>query len=631
MQRVKTWYLLFIVLFCSLSLNAQKVSKEQRFFHEAEDLLFQGDREGAISKLEKSLKTKPNYVKAIRLLGRVHKENGDYEASKEAFRRYLKVRPAEAFKVDMEIGIIELEQENYDAAVASFVKAKENPNCPEKTKVRCDREIAKAEFRKKMKANPVPFNPQLLGGGVNSKYDEYLASLNAENNQLLFTRNIWSDSPLGNEDFYMSRSLEDASWSEASALGTAINTPGLEGALSISPDGKRMFFAAADRQNGYGNFDIYYSYKVNDSWVKPLNIGKPISTSAWESQPSISADGSELFFASKRKGNVGKIDIWYSQLVNNTWQDPINLAAVNTEGSEQCPVIHPDGQTLYFSSTGHLGMGKSDIFYVRRDAEGNWGEVKNLGYPINTQNHETGVFVDRKGEKAYYSSENGENGLDLYSFDLPKAAKPRYTTYVKGRVIDAITKLPLVADLEIINLESNKVLHKIDSNSDGTFLLTLPTGQQYAYSAEKNTYLFHSENFDLRNNANAGVYNLTIELHPIEKEESIILKNIFFETNSFVLKNISDPEIQKLYELLKANTSMEIELVGHTDDIGEDTYNLALSEKRANAVKEKLLEKGIAANRIRAKGKGEEQPIVTNDSDENRAQNRRVEMRIVNR
>lgn len=627
---VKTWYLLLILLCIGLDANAQRVSKEARFFHEAEDLLFEGDAEGAIAKLEKSLKIKPSFVRAIRLLGRVHKENGNFEASKEAFRRYLKVRPEEAFKVEIEIGLIEMQQENFDAAIALFEKAKQSPNIPEKTKDRCDQEIAIASFRKEMIANPVPFNKQLLSGGVNTIYDEYLASLNAENNQLLFTRKIPGSSPLGNEDFFMSQAAEEGGWSEAEALGKAINTPGLEGALTISPDGKRMFFAAADRQGGFGNFDIYYSYKINDSWVKPINIGEPISSNAWESQPSISADGSELFFASKRKGNVGIIDIWYSQLVNNTWQDPVNLTEVNTTGNEQCPVIHPDGQTLYFSSTGHLGMGKSDIFYIRRDIAGNWGEVKNLGYPINTQNHETGIFVDRKGEFAYYSSENGENGLDLYSFELPEETKPRFTTYVKGVVVDVNTKQPLTVDLEIINLETNTVLHKIDSNMDGSFLLTLPTGQQYAYSAEKSGYLFHSENFDLRENVTAGVFNLNIELHPIEKEESVILKNIFFETNSFVLKTTSDPEIEKLFELLEANASMVIELVGHTDDVGDDAYNASLSQNRANAVKEKLQAKGIASNRITAIGKGELEPLVANDSEENRAQNRRVEMRIVN-
>jgi len=379
---VKNWFIFILLLCFSLEASSQRISKEQKFFHQAEDLLFEGDRAGAIEKLEKALRIKPSYVKAIRLLGRVHKENGDFEASKDAFRRFLKVRPEESFKVDMEIGLIEMQQEQFDAAIASFEKAKQNPNCPEKTRVRCEREMNTAVFRKEMKTNPVPFNPIQIGDGVNSKYDEYLASLNAENNQLLFTRKIPSGNPLGNEDFYMSRLVNDSTWAEAEALGKAINTPGLEGALSISPDGRRMFFAAADRQNGYGNFDIYYSYKVNNSWVKPLNIGEPISSNAWESQPSISADGSELFFASKRKDNVGIIDIWYSQLVNNAWQVPVNLKAVNTEGNEQCPVIHPDGQTLYFSSDGHPGMGKSDIFYVRRDAEGNWGEVKNLGYPI---------------------------------------------------------------------------------------------------------------------------------------------------------------------------------------------------------------------------------------------------------
>jgi len=627
---VKNWFLFFLLFCFSINASSQRISKEQRYYHEAEDLLFAGDRDGAIEQLERALKKKPDFVKAIRLLGRVHKENRNYEASKDAFRRYLKVKPGEAYKVEMEIGLIDMEQEHFEGALASFERAMQHPNCPAKTKKRCEEEIERARFRQTMIANPVPFDPHRLSDGVNSIYDEYLASLNAENNQLLFTRKIPGDSPLGNEDFFMAQAEENEGWTVAKALGNAINTPGLEGALTISPDGNRMFFAAADRQNGFGNFDIYYSYKVNNSWVKPLNMGEPISSNAWESQPSISADGTELFFASKRKENIGIIDIYSSKLVNNAWQDPVNITGINTTGDEQCPMIHPDGQTLYFSSNGHPGMGKTDIFYARRDANGNWGEVTNLGYPINTRNHETGVFVDREGRMAYYSSENGDNGLDIYSFELPVSSRPRYTTYVKGVVIDAKTALPLTVNLEILNLGNSKTLHNIDSRSDGSFLLTLPTGEQYAYTAEKEGYLFHSENFDLRENTTAGVYDLKIELHPIEKEESVILKNIFFETNSFVLKNTSDPEIHKLYELLKANASMEIQLIGHTDYVGDDNYNLTLSQNRANAVKEKLVAKGIAAQRISAIGRGETEAISDNETEDGRAQNRRVEMRILN-
>ena len=375
-----------LILLCGMVFNRpisqaqDRGSKEYKLYSEAQDQLFKKDYEGAIESLKKIFKINPDHLNAMLLISRIYNELGEFDQSEEVFKQWAIRHPEETYKADMQI---------------------------------------------------YPFNRISLGDSVNSSYNEYLPILTADETRIFFTRmDFPPSSPLGNEDFYFCD--RDSIWHLAKPLGEAINSPGLEGALTISPDGKKMFFAAKERRGGYGNFDLYYTYKHNDQWVKPLNLGPPINDAGWESQPSISADGTELFFAAKRYGNVGGIDLWMSKLVNNYWTKPVNLGSViNTAGNEQSPYIHPDGHTLYFSSDGHLGLGSADLFLSRRDQDGNWGKPICLPAPINTKENENGLFVNAEGIKAYYSAYNtGTKNLDIYQFDLPEPYRPSWVTYI---------------------------------------------------------------------------------------------------------------------------------------------------------------------------------------------------------
>lgn len=274
------------------------------------------------------------------------------------------------------------------------------------------------DFRHQARSHPVPFTPENLGAGVNTSADEYLPALTVDGQTMIFTRRA------KDEDFYLSECREGV-WSQAVAL--PINTPDNEGAQCLSQDGRVLLFTACDREGGMGRCDLYLCTLRNGKWTKPRNLGPPVNTGAWESQPSLSVDGRTLYFVSNRRGGYGGMDIWKTVFTGRGWTEPENLGPqINTAGDEMSPFIHFDDRTLYFASNGHVGMGGQDQFVARMEDNGQWGKPQNMGYPINTEADETNLIVDADGRTAYYSSDRagGYGRQDLYRFDLPEALRP---------------------------------------------------------------------------------------------------------------------------------------------------------------------------------------------------------------
>ncbi|MEL6924644.1 MAG: OmpA family protein [Bacteroidota bacterium] len=490
-----------------------------------------------------------------------------------------------------------------------------------------------------------------LGTNLNTNQAEYLPSFTADGETLIYTRVV-----RGQEDFYYS-TMENGEWLAGLPL-TAINTPASEGAQSISANGKIMVFTACSRKDGLGECDLYYSEVRNNRWTPPANMGEPINTRGWESQPALSADGSILYFASRRPGGLGSIDIWRSERkADGKWTEPINVGApINTPMEDKAPFLHHDGQTLYFMSEGHPGMGGHDLYLSRKNTDGSWSEPKNLGYPINTKGHEGALVISLDGRKAYFSTnqkytETDEgiysaavkgNETDIYSFDLYEDVRPLPVTYVKATVKDAETKKALVASVEFVDLATGQVQANAYTDKEGEFLVCLPLGKDYALNVAKKQYLFHSENFALSNNSQLDKpYLLDIALQPIKLDvatdqpsevtaaKPVVLKNVFFDTGSNVLQSTSFIELQKLAQLLKENTTLRIQINGHTDDVGSDTDNQKLSENRAKAVYQYLLEQGIPEGQLSYKGFGETQPIADNTTEAGKQANRRTEFIII--
>ena len=653
MQKViKIFILLTICLIMSsCNVKAQSVvtkkdgdTKAIRLYKRGVQYMNAREPSKGLADFEKAVKLEPNFIDAHIEIGAYYYSRKDYTKAEISFKKAIALDPNYSSKLYYTIALSIMEQGRYSEAVKSFEEFLAKDSKYEKLNAKAEKHIASSKFKAANNNKNVPFDPKPLGAGVNTTMHEYLPSITADEESLIITRNDGRQ-----EDFYVSEKI-DGVWTEAFPL-TSINNPQTnEGAQSISQDGKLLFYTVCEGRNDYGSCDIYFAEVVNGRWTKAKNMGPSINGPDWDTQPSISADKKNLYYTSKRKGGEGGSDIWMStRAASGSWGKPVNLgAAINTPGNEASPFIHPDNQTLYFMSNGHPGFGKDDIFYSRRNEDGNWSEPINIGYPINTAEQEGSFIVSANGKTAYFATDrlnkNNSNRNDIYSFELYEEARPQPVTYVKAKIIDAKTKKPLSANLDITDLNGQKSYYQEVVDEQGIFLVPLPVGKQYALNVNKKGYIFHSENFALENtNTSIDPFLMIIPLSKIPprpepsvivKEEIIpfpvVLKNVFFETASADLKPISKIELDMLYNLLNDQSDLRIQLNGHTDDVGKDEDNMALSDARAKAVFDYLVSKGISSDRMRFKGFGETKPVASNDTEEGKRQNRRTEFQLIN-
>jgi len=584
----------------------------------------------------RAIQTDPRFYEAYMMLGELFFRQKRYSEAAENYKMAVKLDSLFYRPVFFNLATSEMLSGDYANALIHFKVYIEQKDVSEANKITAAKNIKSCEFAIEAIKRPVPFSPVNAGLGINTTDDEYWPSITADGQIMMFTREVTTSRGGRNfsqEDFYISIKTNDI-WGEAFDAGPPLNTPQNEGAQSLSADGSYMFFTACDRQGSIGSCDIYFSANVNGRWTQPYNIGTPVNSPYWESQPSISADGRMLFFSSNRPGGFGGKDIWYSVLgADSKWKEPVNLGAnVNTEGDEMSPFIHFDGQTLYFASDGRPGMGGFDIYMTRMNKDTTWTDPVNLGYPINTYNDEMGLVIEASGKRAYFSSvRDKNNGKDIFYFDLDESIRPNPVSYLKGKVFDKETGGMLRAEYELINLSENKVVMKNFTNSSGDFLVCLPAGFNYGVNVSKDGYLFRSENFLFE-----GVYSVAepyvknILLTKIKTGETIQLTNVFFATDSWQIKEESFSELNNLVMFLTENKDVVMEIGGHTDSIGSAEYNMTLSEKRALSVVDYLISQGISSDRLRYKGYGNTQPIGDNDTAEGRQLNRRTEAKIIN-
>lgn len=500
--------------------------------------------------------------------------------------------------------------------------------------------LASCTFSVDAIGHPVAFQPMDPGDSINTNAEEYWPSLNAEANELVFTRLQTIDRngqkiSKPQEDFFSSR-LYSTSWSKAVPLGFPVNTDENEGAQTLSSDGKWLIFTGCGRNDGVGSCDLYFSMYKNGKWTIPVNMGEPVNSGAWESQPALSADGESLYFVSSRIGGKGKMDIWRAEKIAISedgipqFGKVVNVSELNTAGNDLSPFLHADGKTLYFASDGLPGLGGTDLFTTRMENR-KFEVPKNLGFPINTNRNEDGLVVEISGERAWFSSNrNPVQGKDIYYFTLTGSMKPNPVSYLKGEIVDAKTGKRLSSDVVLTNLTTNKQVRKISSvENEGSFLFCLPSGINYGLSISRKGYLFASENISLLNGFNkTNPKEIIIRLQPITEGSVTTLKNLFFETNSWQLKPESQSQLEEMAQFMKINPGVVMEVVGHTDNVGTKDYNLELSGKRAAAVVQELLQRKIEPYRLKSRGAGYSFPVGDNNTEEGRRGNRRTDFQV---
>lgn len=639
--------LLFIVGFSNCSVAQHELrstnKKAIKYFNEGKQYYDGRKNELAEIQLLKAIEKDPNFIDAEILLAYVYTEQGALKKAITHYERCIAIDYNYFPEVLPSAGVLQLKFGKYEAAKINFEKYLAISGPPLMMKSLAKDGLLDCNFAIDALKHPVPFNPINMGEAINSPLPEYFPSITVDGNTFLYTRRLNSKMTYSgfNEDFFVSKKY-GGKWSKSTNV-KAINSMTNEGAPSLSANGMFLIFTScADPvdgygkgRKGYGSCDLFYAFAAGDNWSKPKNLGKTINSRSWETQPSFSADGKTLYFIRGiGRGQERQQDIYMSTLSEDgAWATPKRLSnVINTKGAEESVYIHPDGRTLYFSSDGHPGMGGLDIFMSKKDAQGNWTTPVNLGYPINTFSDENSLLVAADGKLAYFASdrEGGFGSLDLYQFEMPQHARPEGVNYLAGKVYDAKTNKPLGAKFQLIDLATGQVMvESYSDQSNGKYLVSLPIDKDYALNVSSDGFLFYSENFTLKEGTAQDPFTKDVPLQQIEVGKSVVLKNVFFETNKFDLKPTSKIELDKLVDFLTKNPTLEIELGGHTDNVGNAKMNITLSQNRAKSVYAYLIEKGIIATRLTTKGYGANKPIASNDTEEGRAENRRTEFKVI--
>ena len=490
-------------------------------------------------------------------------------------------------------------------------------------------------FAEEALRKPVPFNPVKLAAPLNGFVMQYFPALTADQKHLLFTGRVGTR-PEQDENLFVAVRREEA-WSEPVSISPAINTRQNEGAGSISGDGRTLVFASCDRPDSFGSCDLYISYRTGETWSKPVNLGVVVNGKGWDSQPSLSADGRTLYFASVRAGGQGAEDIWKTTLgTDDTWAAPVNLGdKINTAANENSPFIHPSGSTLYLASDGHPGLGAADIFKATLDDKGAWQVPDNLGYPLNTFENENSLFIATDNKTGYYSRQithgQGPATVELFQFEVPAQWRSKEESiFAQGKVYDAATKKPLGGTVQLYDVTSDELVQQVNSDKQGgDYTIVLTEGKQYAMYVSAEGYLLKSLSFDYTAKKDFNPLTLDVYLDQLSAGANIVLNNLFFPSNKYSLESKSKTELNKLVQFLTLHKGVRIQISGHTDDVGEGPFNLNLSKKRAQAVVDYLTQQGIARDRLTVAGYGETRPVKPNDSETHRQLNRRIELKVL--
>lgn len=662
-------YFLFILISLSLLFAAESLAQDdcpeinnrraERLVRQAKDELSSRRYLQANNLLRRALEMEPEYTEAYYLLAIINMERRDYNvrAAKNYLLKVLELCPGFDVYTHYYLADIYMGAQEYKLAAKHYRIFLQDVD-----KIRTDRDyndaVSKYEavrFYSDIFENPVPFNPKPVKG-ISTPLDEYLAIISPDNQMALFTRRVevqqrtaWQSSDRYVERFMYSLRGDDGEFDSGEPMPYPFNQQDNEGGATLTIDNRELFYTVCKlTPTNYLNCDIYTSRFEYGQWTEIENLGPNVNLpDAWETQPTISSDGKTLYFVSDRPGGYGGYDLYKTERdEEGNWGKAVNLGStINTPGNERSPFIHTDSQTLYFASgdrigpdnkvyRGHPGLGGYDIFYSRLNEDGTWDKPKNIGYPINTEADEASFFVSTDGRTAYVASNNletGPGGWDLYSFELYPEARPEKVLFVSGEVTqEEESNEPIEATVALRNVETRRVTHIPVDQETGRYVAAVRFDSDYVLTVKKENHAYESTYISKEDTTFHAPTEVDVEIRPIKAGRSYTIRDINFDTDSYKLNRQARFIIEEFAEFLKDHPQIRVEVQGHTDNVGGHDYNLFLSDDRAKAVYDYLIELGIAKSRLSYKGYGLTKPIDTNTTEEGRARNRRTEFFIIN-
>ena len=589
-------------------------------------------------------------------------EKGDrlFAKAEELFRETLELCPDFHSNCTYYLGVIRYSQEDMDGAVKWFkaFQAYRHEDVSRYSEDHAKRlkDVAEVvgdlEYVNEVLTTEVPFDPNVVKH-VSSRTHEYFPMISPDNELIFYSRMVEKEltsfhSETIEEFTFSHRPDYKTDFDNGTPLPAPFNDGSVKsyGASTLSVDNKEMIICACkdEKVNGqdYRNCDLYSAtYKRtgeggNDySWTPLQRLGSEINTpGGWEGQPSLSADGNTLYFTANRLTTRDN-DIFVSKRrPDGTWGQAKSFDLINTDGKDKSPFLHQDSETLYFvsqSSKSRVGVGGLDIFYIRQNPDGSWTEPKNIGYPINSEEDELGLFVSIDGREAYFSSAKGGN-WDIYSFELYEEARPQSVALLKGELKNESGDPVADATIEIAYEGSDEVTEIKVNGDDGKYAAIVKTNkkQDVMVTVKKEGYAFDSKLIekDEFKEDDVTIRGKDLAVKELKVGTAYTINDILYRTSSAELSGRSKFILKGFARFLKENKTISVSIQGHTDDLGDDANNLVLSQDRADGVKDFLISLGIEKTRLKSEGFGETKPKVKNDSEENRAQNRRTEFVI---
>lgn len=625
-------FVIFFFAVCTCSVSGQVPERAQKYFEEAMRQEARREHAEARETMEKAIAAYPGFSDAYSILGTWYFNDHKFGKSAEVFRNAYTGLPrgVKLFSYTLAKSLL------YSGRASEAVQVLNNAGTSAET-AEWSKLQAQALFVQKSAGQVWKDTVFNMGPAFNTPDAEVFPWVSANERKVYLTRRMNNT----DEDFFTAVMDTCDEWYSAQNMGSPPNTANQEAAQMISADGHYLFFHQCENRSangwGQGGCDLYMAYTADSVWSVPQSFGATINTPSFEGMPCLSPDNRELYFVSNRPGGYGGLDIWVSRFADGLWRMPRNLGPeINTSSDETAPFLHLDNNTIYFSSNGHLGFGGADLFMSQRVNDSTWTKPTNLGAPINTSADENSLCISIDGRHLYFASDRDSvaGNFDLYKMNLPEKLQPVPVNIVKGFVYDSLSKGRVnYASIFVKDIYTDENMYHFNSNrGDGSFMIPLLAGKKYLLFTDGAGYMGGYDTLDLRNQDLKQVCYHNLPLLPSDYiapvNDSLIL-TIHFPINSAKLSDSDIAVIKTAMEPWLYNSpGIVIYVNSYTDNTGTPIINEQLSYMRAGLVTTELTAMGINETSIQSKGWGEVNPIASNDTEEGKNMNRRVEVII---